>query len=213
MVIYEPFETKPLSDFHDELKFEFPSLPFQLFDHYLISAARQMAEEGNLIRRKAYIRLQPCVTRYRLDVPDDTELVGIIRMRQFEDCGCFDHSVRRAFVPPVSQPWGGAESWYDDSEDVLHIETPFAGGVEVTISVRPKRDACSLPVEYYDDFMPALMAGVKSKIMMITGRPWTNMRLGAAYASEFKKAIADAAVQVATHKQRGRIKMGFGRAM
>lgn len=213
MVIYEPFETKPLSDFHDELKFEFPSLPSQLFDHYLVSTARQMAEKGNLIRRQALIKLQPCVTRYRLDIPDETELVGIMRMRQFEDCGCFDHSVRRAFVPPVSQPWGGAESWYDDLEKVLHIETPFAGGVHITMSVRPKKGACSLPVEYYNDFHQTLMTGVKAHIMLISGRPWTNIRVGTAYMSEFNRMITDDAITVATHKQRGRIKMGFGRAL
>ena len=68
-IIYEPFKTRPLDSFLEELRFEYPTLPAQLFQFYLLKAARNMARQGNLIRRRAAVNLEPCITRYRLESP------------------------------------------------------------------------------------------------------------------------------------------------
>ena len=77
MVLYEAFRTRPLSDFHAELSFEFPTLPEALFDYYLIRTAIDMAKRGNLIRRRAVLTAQHGVTRYRLVSPDQLAAASI----------------------------------------------------------------------------------------------------------------------------------------
>lgn len=216
MIIYEPAKTKPLNDFHEELRFEFPNLPAQLFDYYILRCARIMAQEGNLIRRRVVINAEPGVTRYALQTPEGMELVGVLGIRHSDVCACFDRAVDRAFVPPDGAIGCSHQTaWLDTLENVFHLSGSghCRGAYYVEISVAPAMDACELPEEYLKDFFTALMFGVRGSIMLISGRPWTNRQVGQGYYNEFLAQVKRMAVQVATVKQRGRVKLNFGRAM
>lgn len=215
MVVFERFKSRPISDFHDELRFEFPNLPSQLFDYYLVKSAITMAKTGNLIRRRAIIHAESGVTRYRLESPDGMDICGIMGIHHMPDCGCHRTEVTRTFAPPV-----GAMSckrdvaWYDDTEDVLYVEPSFCyGKLYVELSVSPSAGACELPEAYFTEHLDTLIMGTKGAIMLITGRPWTNLRVGQAYQNEFLQRITQENVRVMTHKQRGSVKMTFGRVM
>lgn len=216
-ILYEPFKTRPLSDFHDELRFEFKDLPTQLFDYYLLKAAREMAREGNLIRRRAIIHTEQCVTRYRLESPDGLEINGILQAR-VKPCSCGPYLVPRSFTPPDESSCCccgcNREIWYDDQDKVLHINSPYVAALYfITLSVMPEVDACELPEAFLTTYLDTLMLGTRAKIFLITGRPWTNLQLGQGYYNEFLKAIPRAGLEVATHKMRGGVKMQFGRAL
>jgi hypothetical protein len=214
-IIYEPFKTKPLSDFLEELRFEFPTLPEQLFQFYLRKAARTMSREGNLVRRRAVIALQHCVTRYRLESPDGLELCGIRRAYILPE-GCCDGTVlKRTFSQPEKVcPCGRGIVWYDDVDKVLHVKHNLThGDLLVELAVMPAQDACELPDALYNDWLDPLLMGVRAYIMLIPGRPWTNVQLGRAYMQEFEGRIKSAAVETATHKMRGSIKMRSGRVL
>lgn len=214
--MYEPYKTVPLAEFHSELLFEFRDIPSPLFDYYIIKAARKMAEDGHLIRRRAVLHTQPCVTRYRLNSPDGLDICGILSIHAHHCGDCAPHSVKRSFDPPAdSHRCCGRESaWYDDAERVLHIKHPFfPGQYFISMAVRPSRDACELPVEYLDNYLETLLMGTKAYILMLTGRPWTNLQLGNAYLKAFAEEIAANAIDTHTHKQRGSIRMNFGRAL
>lgn len=89
MMIYEPFKKVPISEFHEELKFEFPNLAPTMFDYYLVRAAIQMAKTGNLIRRRATLNAEHCVTRYKLEALDDMDICGILSIMSKPSCsGC-----------------------------------------------------------------------------------------------------------------------------
>ena len=211
MVVYETHRSRPLSDFHDELRFDFPIVMPEMLSHYLLKTAIQMATDGNLIRRRVTIQTEPGVTRYALDAPDDCTLVGIMSIR--EKTGCGERIVSRAFTNPADS-CGKSRAWYDDEEHVLHTSSGCGcGEYRVEMSVAPKRDACSLPEEFYTDYLDTLLAGTRSHLMLIPGRPWTNVRLGDAYGGAFTEAVARLAVERMTHKQRGTVKMQFGRAL
>lgn len=214
-ILYEPFKTLPLTEFRDELRFEFPNLPVPLLDHYLLRAARHMARVGNLIRRRAVIHAHHGVTRYRLQSPDGMQINAIHGIRRAPDCGCGSQSIMRSFDPPEGAFCCGREiAWYDDLENVLHVTPPYChGSYYVSLSVLPARDACELPDKYYTDFLDTLLMGTKGGIMLITGRPWTNLALGQAYTNEFNTLISGDAIDTAAHKQRGSVKMNFGRVM
>lgn len=215
MVVYEPFRTVPLSALHAELSFEFPTLPESLFDYYLIRTAIDMAKRGNLIRRRAVITAQHGVTRYRLISPDQFEFLHIMNIRRQPDCACLVEDLPRSFTPPSGVMSCGKDiAWYDEQEQTLHINPPYCrGDYYVEMSVTPPAEPCELPAEFLDKYQPTLMMGTKASILMITGRPWTNMQVGAALKNEYLKAVAADAVDTMTHRMRGGVKMQFGKVL
>lgn len=221
MVIYEPFPMIPLTELHEELRFEYPDLPAQLFDYYLTRTAADMAERGNLIRRRVAIELEPGVTRYALRSPDGLRLWAILGIWH-SSCGnldCDAREVRRSLSPPHNATWCGCGDrgklvWWDVQEQVLHANMSCQGGVlYVSIAVVPDRKACELPKIYQDEYLETLLMGTRSAIMLITGRPWTNLRLGGQLRTAYLDMIQSLSVGVHTKQQRGAIQMNFGRAL
>lgn len=214
-IIYEPFETRPLDSFLEELRFEYPTLPVQLFQFYLLKAARSMSRQGNLIRRRAVINLESCVTRYRLESPDGLEICGILRSYIIPSGCCGGHDARETFTLPQSLcPCGREVVWYDDLEKLLHVKHANAPGrLLMELAVMPGQKACELPAVLYTDWLDTLLMGVRAYVMLIPARPWTNVQMGRAYMNEFEKRITAAAVETATHKMRGSVRMQFGRVM
>lgn len=214
-IIYEPFETRPLDSFLEELRFEYPTLPVQLFQFYLLKAARSMSRQGNLIRRRAVINLEPCVTRYCLESPDGLEICGILRSYIIPSGCCGGHDARETFTLPQGLcPCGREVVWYDDLEKVLHVKHANAPGrLLMELAVMPGQKACELPAVLYTDWLDTLLMGVRAYVMLIPARPWTNVQMGRAYMNEFEKRITAAAVETATHKMRGSVHMQFGRVM
>lgn len=213
MVAYEQHQKIKLSDFYAELAFEFPNLPSQLFEYYILKTAREMAREGNLIRRIIVIEPEPCVETYKLTSPDGMEVCAILGIRH-HNC-CLDKDVVRSFVPPADSVWCARnEAWYDDADGVLHIHSHGCHGVYfVNAAVCPGRKDCDLPKEYMDKYFETLMMGTKGNIMLITGRPWTNLRIGAACRQEYAKMLQSNSVDAATHGMRGVVKAYFPRAL
>lgn len=220
MVIYEPFPTIPLTELHEELRFEYPDLPAQLFDYYLTRTAVDMAERGNLIRRRVVVELEPGVSRYALRSPDDLKLWAILGIWRSEcgdpDCGLSE--VRRSFLPPANAAWCGCGDnhntvWWDVQEKTLHVNMCRGGMLYVSIAVVPDRKACELPKVFQEEYLEALLLGTRSAIMLITGRPWTNLRLGGQLRSEYLNMIKDLSINNLTKQQRGAIRMSFGRAL
>lgn len=217
MVIYEPYPTIPLAQFHSELRFEYPDLPSQLFDYYLVRTAVDMAERGNLLRRRVAIELEPGVTRYALHSPDDLPFWAIMGVRHAPcDSGCGgSRELVRSLTPPDNavRCTQGDTVWWDSIEQVLHIELCGGGMVYVTMAVVPSRTACELPAVYREKYLEALMVGTRSSIMLITGRPWTNLRLGGQLRTEYLEMVKALSVDAATKQQRGTVRMNFGRVL
>lgn len=220
MVVYEPFPMIPLTELHEELQFEYPDLPAELFDYYLTRTAVDMAERGNLIRRRIAIELEPGVTRYALRSPDNLKLWAIMGIWHSPcgnvDCGVTD--VRRTFRPPSGAIWCGCGEnhkfvWWDAQEKTLHVNVGCDGILYVSIAVVPDRKACELPKVFQEEYLEALLLGTRSAIMLITGRPWTNLRLGAQLRAEYLNMIKTLSIDNLTKQQRGAIRMNFGRAL
>ena len=111
------------------------------------------------------------------------------------------------------------------------------GGVVVTASHNPAKyngykvygpDGCQITLEaaeailkeidsvdVFDDVktMDFEEGCARGSIMLISGRPWTNRQVGQGYYNEFLSQIHRMAIQTMSGKQRGGIKMNFGKAM
>ena len=214
MIVYEQSRTLPITDFYEELQFEFPSLPPQLFEYYVRRAARMMVQKAHLVRRRLILIADPGVTRYAVDLPDGLELNSILGIRRVNGCGDIGSEVPRSFDPPETSCACHGVAWYDPQEKVLHLDDGYCNvRFYVTMSVMPSDKTCSLPAEFKEDLLPTLMMGTKGMILMITGRPWTNLRVGQACYNEFLQLTAAEGVRMATNKQAGAVRMQFGRAL
>lgn len=214
LVVYEPFPTVSLYSFFDELRFEFKDLPDQLYVYYTRRVALDMAEKGNLLRRWIGIRLQPCVTRYALRSPDGLRMwaiMGVFRSPGGIDCGVT--RTRRSWGPDA-QCCALDTAWWDDYDQTLHYTgCCTCGTLWVNMAVVPERDACELPKIYFDRFHSTMLMGIRAHIMLITGRPWTNLRVGGELMREYERMLSQDAIRVAERQQRGAIKIQFGRVM
>lgn len=215
-VVWEPFPTIAVSKFFEELRFEFKDLPPQLFQYYILQTAVDMAEKANVLRRWCKIELEPCVTRYALLSPDGLRvwaIMGIFHSNGAPDCN--SRVVNRTYGPPENACALHKDiAWYDPYDDVLHYNgTCECGNLYVNVSVTPERNACELPRIYYDRFYSSLLMGTRARIMLISGRPWTNMRVGASLMQEYEQMLSQEAVRVAERRQRGIIKIQFGKVM
>lgn len=216
VILEDPHKTVPLDKFHEELWFEFQNCPTQLFDYYLLRTAREMASKGPLVRRKLKVQLRPLVTRYHVDVPDDLDLNGILDIRHVEtgNIECGSKKVKRFLNPPEHLDCFTHGAWYEPKEHVLTIHLPNCGGYcLVVMSALPSRTACALPVEFYDTYLTALLMGTKAQILLITGRPWTNLRLGGELYATYREAIAEYGVKELRNKQHGIVRMRSGPVM
>lgn len=213
-VVYEPFPTVPLDKFYPELRFEFKDLPPQLFAYYVQRVAVDMAEKANILRRWVRIELEPCVTRYALLSPDNLTLWAIMGIFHTHRCECGVHPTRRFYGPPSDACCVPDAAWWDPYEQVLHYTGDCCSGcLYVNMSVVPDRDACELPAIYRERFFTTLLMGVRAKILLITNREWTNLRVGSALQQEYEQMLARDAVRVAQRQQRGQVKIQFGKVM
>lgn len=212
-ILFEPHKTVALSKFHPELRFEFPDLPEALFNFALLRAARTLATDGKVIRRRVTVYPYPNVETYKLQSHDGMEICAILGIRAL----MADNSTRwipRTFdTPDTLCECSRDMAWYDDMAEELHIRQKCGcrGVYFVSTAVRPADDACELPAEFYSEHLDLLLLGAKSRILRMNNKPWTNLQLATLYEKGFYDGIATAAVDAHTHLQNGKIKMQFGR--
>lgn len=215
-VQFDPHKSVPLTKFHEELWFEFQNLPTPLFDFYILKVARDMAECAPLIKRTLRVNIQPCVTRYYIDCPDGLELHEILDVRHVPtgNIECGSYKVPRYFAPPEHISCFSKGAWYTPEEQMLTLHlSNCAGYCRVVMSALPGHDACELPYEYYNEYKPVLVLGVRAQLLMITGRPWTNLRVGAELDREYRDMVRAHGVDKLRSRQAGIIKMNAGKVM
>ena len=152
-LVYDPHRTIPLEEFRSEILFEFPDIPEEALDAYLIKAARKLAQDGKVIRRESFVNTYPDVENYILRSPDGLEICGILGAK-LEHCGCCTSlEVPRLFEEPDLY-CGRSMVWFDDHVKEVHIVHPVAPAqYRFSLAVCPSRTACALPAELYDDYL------------------------------------------------------------
>lgn len=212
-VVFDRMPSVPLESFRPELRFEFPDIPDQLFDAYLRLTAIDMAWKAPLVRRSLTIHMLPGVTRYDITPEDGTTMRAILRASLSSGGGCGVRDIPRF----SSEPGGpcGEGIWYDAEEKVLHTNTPCECGsrLRVVMAVVPSSDSCELPVVYRDDVYPTLIMGTRARLLMISGRPWTNMRVGGELHNEYNRMLGRDSVRKHMGRQAGIVRMDFGPVM
>jgi hypothetical protein len=79
---------------------------------------------------------------------------------------------------------------------MVEPETAISQGLEVTVALRLKSTATSICSDLYCDYWMAWAAGVKSKLMVMPNKKWTNLQMGARYNAEYWDGIGKAKISV-----------------
>lgn len=83
---------------------------------------------------------------------------------------------------------------------VVEPEEDSSQGLEVTVALRLKPTAATVCSDLYCDYWMPWAAGVKSKLMLMPEKKWTNLQMGARYYQEYWDGIAKAKIAVNREK-------------
>jgi hypothetical protein len=187
-----------LADLAADLRFEFPDFPARTLVHYLRRAAALMCREGDLARRLLPLRTRPGVEAYRLGVPEGVSVSSVMAVRDLRD--------GRAVTRHMREPARDADdaAWFVPPDE-LHFRSRSSvpRDLEVEVSVVPGPEAWALDeplaVEHYE----VLLAGARSLIYSVGGKPWFSPELAEANRLSFTNGVAAAKTAMLTGRQKG----------
>ncbi len=81
--------------------------------------------------------------------------------------------------------------------------TAVTAAITARVTLRPSRASTDIEDRIYEYHLDAIAMGAKAKLMMMSDKPWTNLKMAATYQSLFEDKIAAA---------RYKAQKGFGRA-
>lgn len=68
------------------------------------------------------------------------------------------------------------------------------GAIKARVALKPSRTATTIPQSIYDNYLEAIAAGAKSRLMAMTNQPWSNPAMSAYYQSIFDRGITSAKI-------------------
>jgi len=78
-------------------------------------------------------------------------------------------------------------------------ESSVAGVIKVKVVLKPSTTATTLPSELRDQYLDAITAGTKSRLMAMPGQAWSNPQMSVYYRGVFDRGIDDARMAVAKY--------------
>lgn len=82
-----------------------------------------------------------------------------------------------------------------DTEQVIVAAVPDAGisgGLTMTLALQPSQSATGLPKWIFNQYLYVLADGAMSKLMLMPGKPWTDLANGQDRRTRFEQGIANA---------------------
>jgi len=209
MIVYDPFETVPLSNFTPEVIVATGDIPSDMAESYIRQAVIDFAHRSQVVRRKLWVDLQACVGDYLIEPPKCEQIVSIQRICGGDGC--------LSFTPIADEPCcaylpccGGGVVWFVPPYTINIDPTPVndvCRALFVDASVAPSRDACEVDRIYYDRFHEAIINGALYRLFLIKGTAWYDPNVALAYKGLYDTSVAAGGVERLMGFQRGRIKL------
>ena len=82
-----------------------------------------------------------------------------------------------------------------DRATVRLVYTPdrtITQGLVLTVTLRPKRTATVVDEIIYEEYLEAIVDGAKSKLLMMAGKPWTDLPAATVAKAAYETAISNA---------------------
>lgn len=212
-VVFDPFDTVPLTAFTTELQFEFPDLVSEAMPHYIMKTIRRFAKITNALRRRIRIQAIHCVDRYLLEPPDCVDILAIMDMMTEADCSCNGRvRIHRFMQDPLNKNCCGMTSWWDQ-DGIIFLKGVGNSRLTAIVSVAPRLDACEVDRIILDKYFDVIMAGVKSQIMGMPQKPWSSVERSRLYKQDFEAEMRAITVDTLMNGQRGVFKRTLPRIL
>lgn len=199
-VVFELTPKVPVDDFLPELMFEFPDVPHDAMVSYVLRSIDRLCEKANVLRRTAIVRTQRCVKNYLIEPPDCMDVIAIMAVDEGKRSTHPFVKLRRMFKAP--------NTYLVDAVTVERNELIFTRPLDnaeyiVTLSVKPRFDACEVDAVLKERFYDVVQAGVKSALCAMAGKNWSNNSHAEYWEKRFLTGAASAAVDTLSNHQRG----------
>ena len=203
------------SSWYPDLAPHVPGCPNILMDHELRRSAQAFFEgtKAWIIDRAAPIP----VLAGQAEVPNvtgDPELDLIEVRAAYYDGKRMDPVVSETLDARFSDDWslhqGTPEHFMELQAGVLRIyPRPLADaltGIKLRMVVAPSDTATGLPDEIANRYQDAIHLGARARLMLMVGKPWSNERMGSAYATAFASLLDTAHAKAARGNVRARMR-------
>lgn len=189
-----------------------PGCPEPTLNQALVDAAVVFCEDTLVVRERLQMfNTVVGQTTYDLDVPSATEDVTRI-LHVVADGRLLDLMPQeRAVYADSRQGYPAvAYSIRNESEFLLALyPTPDeVMPVDVTVALRPKRNATTLNDDLYHLWVDTVVHGTLARLCAIQGQPFTNEPLAQSSAVMFQRGINRARIEGSYGRVRGQIRVG-----
>lgn len=191
-----------LSAYYDHLLPELPGCTTAMVDLHLRAMVRDFCKRTSVWRQDlAAINLVANQASYTLVTPADSEVVRVTALKAASELLWVDTDRQTDGDEPKYQR---GEPPFTQSTDLSQItlitdEVPaasLAGGLVVTVALRPTDTAATLPDFLLTEYLEAIRLGTLSRLMRMGGKkPWSDRVLAADYDTRFNALVNHAAYQ------------------
>lgn len=104
-------------------------------------------------------------------------------------------------IPNWQTAQGNQPDYYSGSNDWSEIRlypipvNTMGARITMRVAYQPKFNAATIPDFMVNNYLEAITAGAKSRLMMMPGRGWTNLELGGYNKQVFDAAIVQAKIE------------------
>lgn len=178
-----------------------PGLPSDAAIHYLREAAIQLCKRSRVLVQDIEVEIQPCVANPIIEpLCADLDIEALHKV-----CG---RDVI-ASTPCPCDGWGCSVRFLPPNQLELYpapASTTQQRLLPVTISVRPRHDACEIPTVLFDRYAEVIQAGALKDILRLPAE-FKDKQLAETYKREFEGGVTAAGMDRLLGYSLGPIKM------
>lgn len=200
-VVFENTPKVSVSEFIDELAYEFTDAPYGLLEHCVKRVVSRICEHTNVLRRRVKLHTQCNVHNYILEAPDCMDVIAVMSI-----CQCCGNALCSKLVR-VTSPVCELHCFGPNTVHIEHNEivfsAPSCATYIVEISVKPQHDACEVDSVLLVDHADTVVDGVRAMLCNMADKPWSSVQRAQASEQSFIRGCAAIAVDKLLGNQRG----------
>jgi len=204
-IVYEVAPKVSISEFLDDLSYEFTDAPYGLLENAVKRAIQRICERSNMLRRTVKIRTECNVHNYLLEPPDCVDVIAVMAIELCCGSHC-QREVQRITTPTCKVCCGGYEVFVNGNE-LVFTNPKMDSLFHVELSVKPTRDSCDVDAILVNEHYELVLDGVRSNLCALPNKPWSSVQRAQLAEQSFLRGCAEAAVDTMMGSQRGAMRI------
>lgn len=180
---------------------ELPGVPAPMLDAYINRAWFDFAKNSLCWNDWQDIDLQDGENTYPLSLPSGAAVYTVIDAQQGSNVLIPRGHEQLLIYDAAYAERRGTPNGYSLAQDKSLVIYPIPQADDIVLPVRvhaayvPVVSATSIPDQFANQYLDALSAGAKSRLMAMAGQPWSNPQMAVFYSSIFDTGVTSAVVE------------------